>query len=241
MHRVSTECVARDRRHEGGVDATGETEHHRGEAVLAGVVAQPENECGIDVRGILEAWAHRGRLCVVRRHRVRREDRLDGPAAVGQGDVKVDHQQLLDELLPAGEHGSVRGDDERVTVEHQLVLSADGVEVRERAAGLRGSTSAQLESDVVLVALIGRTVGHEEETWCAERVLRDRPAVLPEVLTDREGDVDPANPDDDGHLARHEVAKLVEDPVVGQVVLGIASDDRALVQDRNGVLRRVSR
>ena len=92
--------------------------------------------------------------------------------------------------------------------------------------GFRGSTAAQLEADVVLVALVGRTVGHEEEARCAERVLRNRATVLPEVLTDGEGDVDAADAHDDRQLAGHEVAELVEDPVVGQVVLRVAGHDR---------------
>ena len=47
--------------------------------------------------------------------------------------------------------------------------------------------------------------------------------------------------DDRDRTAGHEVAELVEDPVVRQVMLGITSDHLALVDHRGGVLRLTGR
>ncbi len=134
-----------------------------------------------------------------------------------------------------------RVDDERVAVEHELVLAADHVDVGERAAGLARASGAQREPDVVLVALVRRAVDDDEQTGAGGAHLRDRSAVLPEVLADGEGDVDAVDAHDRGARAGDEVAVLVEDAVVGQVVLGVAGDDASAVEDGGGVLRRAAR
>ena len=66
-----------------------------------------------------------------------------------------------------------------------------------------------------------------------------RRPVLPDVLADRDRDVDAADLHDLGLVARHEVAELVEDAVVRQVVLVVPRDDAAAVDDGRGVGGRV--
>ncbi len=65
----------------------------------------------------------------------------------------------------------------------------------------------------------------------------DAAAVLPEVLADGERDVDAVHADHRHRVARHEVPELVEDAVVGEVVLGERQHHLAAVQHRGGVLR----
>ena len=67
---------------------------------------------------------------------------------------------------------------------------------------------------------------------------RERPALLPQVLADRQCDVDAVVPDDGQRGAGDEVAALVEDAVVRQVVLEVAGHDLAVVQKRRRVARR---
>ena len=64
-------------------------------------------------------------------------------------------------------------------------------------------------------------------------------AVAPEVLADREGDVDAADLHDVDRVAGDEVADLVADAVVPEVVLGLAGDDLAAVHDGDVVVGRV--
>ena len=64
-----------------------------------------------------------------------------------------------------------------------------------------------------------------------------RPAVLPEVFAHGHRDVDAEVTHDRQLVAATEVAELVEDAVVGQVVLGVASDDLTAKQEGGRVAR----
>ncbi len=154
------------------------------------------------------------------------------------GELEVDDQQLGVELAGAAQHRAAGVDDDRVAVEDELVLSADEVDVRQHALALGGPASAELEAYVVLVGLVRRTVGHDEQR-CVGSLGRGGRAVAPEVLADRERDVDAADLHDVDRVAGDEVADLVADAVVPQVVLGLAGDDRAAVDHRDVVLRCV--
>ncbi len=155
-----------------------------------------------------------------------------------RGQLEVDDDQRLDELRAAGEDHPVGADDHRVAVEDQLVLPADHVEVGQRAPGLGGPAAHQLEPGVVLLPLVGRAVDDEQELGAGVAGLGDRSALLPEVLADGDGHVDPAHPDHGERLAGREDPVLVEDAVVRQVVLGVAAHDAAVVDDRRAVLRQ---
>ncbi len=83
---------------------------------------------------------HRHRGAVARVHR----GPLAGRPARGQGgsagrQVQVDGQQRLGELFGAGEEAAGGVDRERTTVEDELVLAADKIDVHERGAGLTRS------------------------------------------------------------------------------------------------------
>lgn len=67
--------------------------------------------------------------------------------------------------------------------------------------------------------------------------MRHPAAVLPQVLADGERHIHPVHPYDGQRVAGDEVAELVEDAVVGQVVLGEGQRDPAPVQHGGGVLR----
>ncbi len=95
---------------------------------------------------------------------------LDGGGRVVRGvrrQVEVDDEEVLVELRRPGEDPAVRGDDDRVAVEDQIVLPADHVHVRERAAGLRGPAGDELAAHVVLVALVGGAVEHQQQLRAA--------------------------------------------------------------------------
>ena len=220
---LRAEGVAGDGGHEGGVDAAAQAEQHRTEAVLLDVVVQGEDERAVHLGEGVESGGDGagGRMRVCR--------------------VDVDDEQRRLELGGAGEHGAVGGDDEGVAVEDQLVLPADEVDVGQHRAGLAGPLLAQREADVVLVALVGGGVEHGEDGTARLAGPGDGAAVLPQVLADRDRHVDAVDGDDERGVAGHEVAGLVEDPVVGQVVLDVAGDDLAVADDRGGVDGRAAR
>ena len=102
---LGAERVDGDQRHQRRVDSARERDADMAEAVLAHVVAQPEDERRVDLG---EVGQRLGAAC-----RRRRRDLAD--------------QQLLVELGGAGDDLAVGVDDEAVAVEDQLVLAADQV------------------------------------------------------------------------------------------------------------------
>ena len=155
----------------------------------------------------------------------------------GRGsDLDVDQEGVLDVLRRAQQHVAVGRDHHRVAVEDEFVLPADRVHVQDRRVRLGGAPAQQRQAHVVLVPLVRRPVDVHDEADTDPSGDRERAAVLPQVLADRQRDVDAAVPDDHEPVAGDEVAPLVEHAVVGQVVLEVARDDLAAVQER-GALR----
>ena len=247
VHRVRPERVGGDHRGHRGVDAAGQAEDDRAEAVLADVVPGAGDQRPPDLLLVDQPLAR----CAGRRHRRTARSRLvrdDVPldrhaehraghgAAVARHLDVADDQQLLVLRCP-GQHGPVRRDDQRVAVVDQLVLGADHVDVRDRRAGLGRPPRRQRQPHVVLVPLVRRAVDAADQPDLGPGGDRERAAVLPEVLADGQGDVDAADPGDHEPVAGHEVARLVEDAVVGQVVLEVGGRDLAAVQHGAGVAR----
>ena len=106
------------------------------------------------------------------------------------GKFKIGNDQLLDELLGAHHNGAVPTGDHGVAVENQLVLAADEVDVGQRTARFPGATPDQVAADVVLVALVRAGVDHRQQAGVRLCGRRDRAAVLPQVFTDGNRDVD---------------------------------------------------
>ena len=234
VHVLRAQRVARDGGDERRVDAAGEPDQHRAETVLRGVRAQAHDQCRVDLLVVVEPLrVAAGQLRLVRRDGLVGEDHVVDPQTVvdhpgrrlGRGgrQVQVENDAALGELRGPGDHLAVRVDDDRVAVEDQLVLAADHRQVGGGAAGLLGPLADQVQPGVVLVPLVRRGVDREQQPGPGGAGGRHAAAVLPEVLADRERHIDTVDPHDGHRVARHEVPELVEDAVVGQVVLGEAS------------------
>ena len=204
---------------------------------------QPELHRAVDLGNGVEASGQRRGCRGIRRGGRVTDGDVHDPLAGQVGhvplsglEIQIDHEQVLLELRPAGQHLSRCVDHQRVPVEDELVLTTDEVQVGQGAPGLGGPPGRQVISDVVLVLLVGGPVDHQEQLSPGLAGLGDGAALLPEVLTDRDGHVHVADPDDGEVLAGGEDPELVEDAVVGQVMLGIARLHLALVQHRGAVL-----
>ncbi len=249
VHVLGADRVHREGGHHGRVDAAGQADQHRAEAVLAhvgpgagdqrgpdlGLVGDPRRDLGADRLGgrvgALAAQFGADQVQAVG------EQQPVGVVAAGGGQVEVQHQQVLLELRRAGQHLAVRGDHDRVAVEDQLVLAADHVHVGERAAGLGGPAPHQFQPGVVLVPLVRRAVDDQQQAGPGLAGGGHPAAVLPDVLADRQRDVHPVHPHHRQLVAGDEPAVLVEHAVVRQVVLGEPGGDLAPEQHRGAVLR----
>ncbi|MGX1121004.1 hypothetical protein RKD37_006367 [Streptomyces ambofaciens] len=103
--------------------------------------------------------------------------------------------------------------------------------------GLLGPLAHQRQPGVVLVPLVRGGVDGEQQSGVRRAGGGHPAAVLPQVLADGQRHVHAAHPHDGQGVAGHEVAELVEDAVVRQVVLGEAQRHLAAVQHGSRVLR----
>ena len=162
----------------------------------------------------------------------------------GRGQLQVRDDQRLLELRPARQQLPGRRHEDRVPVEDKLVLAADQVAVRQRRPGLQGPSPHEFKAHVVLAPLVRRGVRHHEQRGARVPRHRDRAAVLPQVLADRDSDihglacVSGRQPEYRARVPRHEVPELIEHAVVRQVMLGRGDDDPPAVQHRRRVKRR---
>ena len=247
------ERVAGDGGDERGVDAAGEPDQDGAEAVLGGVRPQAHDQRRVDLLVVLQP-----------RPRSRRPARLVGGSGSSESttwstrspssttprgrpgrrgrQVEVEDHAALRELRGTRDDLAAPVDDDRVAVEDQLVLAADH---RRDTRWCSPPPGARLRTRSSRVSSFSRSYGEALMTSSSPAPGgpggRHPAALLPEVLADRERDVDAVDTDDGHRVTRHEVAELVEDAVVGQMVLGEVQRDRAAVQYGAGVLRSAGR
>ena len=156
------------------------------------------------------------------------------------GQVQVDDEEIRLELRCPRDRLAIGSDDHRVSLEDELVLAPDEVHVRKGTAGFACSARAQLEPSIVLGRLVRRTIDDDQQPGLRGPCCLGRP-VLPDVLADGQRDVDATDLDHLRLVAGHEVAELVEDAVVRQVVLVVPRDDPSARQNGGSVRRQVLR
>ena len=184
VHPVGPERVGRDRRDQRRVDAAGQGLDHRAEAVLAHVVPGAQYQRAVDLGQVGQPRPD---------HRGRRAARPAPAAASGASSIRSmvivvpspgfarclpagtgaeprraasrsARTSASSNCGPAGQQVAIRRHDDRVAVEDQLVLAADHVDVGQHGACLARPALAQLQPDVVLVALVRRGVGHDQQS-----------------------------------------------------------------------------
>lgn len=127
-------------------------------------------------------------------------------------------------------------DHDAVAVEQQVVLAADDVDVGDDRVVLRRAAGHQGEAHLVFACYERAGVDDEQEAGSRVEDASDRTAVSPQVFADDERHVDIADADDQQLVARDEDAVLVEDGVVGQVVLRGGRHDTPALEDARAVL-----
>ena len=127
-------------------------------------------------------------------------------------------------------------DHERVAVEDELVLAADGVAERDVGAVVACARLEHLLALAIAEQVERRRGDVHEQLGAGEREIGRRRARLPHVLADRDADERLAVLEEVQLVARREVAHLVEDAVVRQEALLHHRLHLAAGADRAGVV-----
>ncbi len=120
-------------------------------------------------------------------------------------------------------------------VEHELVLTADHVDVGDAHQIVHRPRRDELLAEAGLADVIGRAVDVDDQLGAAQRLHRGRSRRIPDVLADVHGEGRVACDEDRRLGAGLEVAVLVEDAVVRQVLLVIDPGADTVVEHRSGI------
>ena len=142
-------------------------------------------------------------------------------AADRLGRVEVDDQQSLLEPRRPGDHLALVVEHDRVAVEDQLVLAADEVAEGEIRRVVPRPRDEHLLAVLGLADVEGRGREVDDQLRARQREIGGGRPRLPDVLTDRRADEHVAAAEQEQVAAGGEVAVLVEDAVVRQVVLAV--------------------
>ena len=217
-HVLGAKRIGGDRGDQRRVDPARQAQHHLPEAALAEVVAKARRN-GVIV--LFPGVGDRGRGAPD-----------DAPALGPAREVDVNHRGL--EIRQLEGQRAVGVQPEARAVEHLVVLPAHHVEIDQRQPGLVHSRADHRTPDLLLVAVIGRAVRHQQKLGAAFR-LRLGDVRAPRVLADRRADADRADPDRAGDGALVVVPEFVEDLDVRQRMLEGLRHDPAAHEDVIGV------
>ena len=194
----------------------------RGPVCGRGVVRHRYLERLADVRQQARRFAARTRIAQPRpKHRL---------------NFDIEHQQLLFELIGARHYITVGREHRACAVEHQLILPAHQVDIRHEQPVIGGARGEHLFAKGALAGVKRRTVDVDDNLRPGGALHHRGPYGVPNVFADvhaHRGAVDGVHR---ALSARLEVARLVEDAVVGQVHLAVAADMPAVVYQRGGVV-----
>ena len=159
--------------------------------------------------------------------------RLAGPAIplaqpAGEGERFFEGGRLGGEAVVGVQH-------EGGTVEDEFVLPANLVHVDQRQVRLADAGDGEVEAGVALVALEGRAVDRDHDLGSR---FRETFGDLgePHVLADHGPEADAAKRYRPRQARARKDPHLVEDPVVGELVLVAACRDLAAVEQQRGIV-----
>ncbi|MNC06351.1 hypothetical protein D3C75_538600 [compost metagenome] len=140
--------------------------------------------------------------------------------------------QLVSQLALTVEHLGA-------TIEDQLILTTDLIEVNQRQTGLLAALCHQLAADPGFLLIIRGGIDGEQQLGTG-RLCRECRARLPQIFADKQPQLVATERHHAGIAGRGEVTLLVEHPVVGQILLEVAGDELALLIEGSCVVERLS-
>ncbi len=159
------------------------------------------------------------------------------PAIRAALEIDMGHH-LVEDGVKRGQF-AMRVQHEGRAIEDLIVLCADHVDIDQRQAGLDRARHHMRQPTVELAPVVGRAVGHQQDLGPAfgQRLGHVR---MPGVLADRGADAQRADAVGTRHRARVVKAHLVEDGLVGQVVLEDTRRDLPALENPVGVVKALA-
>ena len=164
-------------------------------------------------------------------------DQIFGKRWFCAANADVHGHQFFLELFANCQQPAVPVDDHALSVEYQLVLSADSVGVGNDDPALLRPFGDHGPSFFSLALMERRCVDVHDHFSACKRLYKGRPFGIPDVLTDVDADGDALDRDGVAAVARFEVPVFVEHAVVRQEDLLVGIDMLPAVQDRSGVIQ----
>ena len=150
-------------------------------------------------------------------------------------DIEVGDEQRLIEHRRRGDALAAGVEDDGAAVEDERVLPAHHVAVADDDGVVGGAGREHALSLVHLAGVEGRAVEVDDHLRAGQRLRLHGARGVPNVLADGDAHGHPGDAEDRRFGAGAEVAALVEDAVVGQVLLVIDTGAAAVVEDGGGV------
>ena len=215
MYAIRPQGIDRDGKRQRRIDTSGQAEYDARKPVLLHVIAHTQHERVIDAG-------------------LARQQRLDVAAtryglAIDQ--IDVDSGETLHEWSDALHDFAVRVHDERSAIEHELILSAEQIDVDHRQAAVFDAFAYDFFTAILIIERIRGAIDDSNEL-CTGSCSRFRRTRLPDVFADQKRGANPVQLDDACFVSSTEIALLVEDLVVGEFLLAIVGERRAIAKDR---------
>ena len=218
-----------DRGTDRAVDSATQSEDNRRESVFQRVVANSENQRvprGFDVG---EVQCHRGRNGVAR---FGQRNAVSGETGTGD----VDEFQCGREQGCPQKHRSLGIEHGAVSVEHQVVLTPDRVDIHDRRAKFECAGVQKREPSFVFRRVKRGRIDNHDNIEVVFREFRNGSVVSPEILTNQEPGRNPAEIHDERARTGDENAFFVEHRIGRQVAFRIGCDDLPVGQDRERIV-----
>ena len=128
--------------------------------------------------------------------------------------INIDNHHAIFKLRSTCNDCAVTINNNAVAIKDQIILAACHIHIGKRCFSFASALGNQGKAHIIFSSLIGRTIGNNDESWCALCQLCSNSTINPEVFTDCDTDINAVDANDKRGISCHEIAVLIEDSVI---------------------------
>ncbi len=156
--------------------------------------------------------------------------------AKDRGGIQIRDQHILLEAPGARDQFTLSIENHATTIENNFILSANQIEVDDDHAIIDCPRSHHIFAELILRGMKRRAIDVDNHLRARVRLHSHWPGRIPDVLADIHAHVYAVDQEQRGLVPSLEEAIIVEDAVIGQIMLVIGAHQLALVDKRGGVV-----